>query len=771
MLFLLGAVRTNAKVKLTSTNPLFGNQEMKMRHAILFFVIVLITACSVAPPLEEATGVRDSPILINNIVERVECELAGAFNEKIREARFQWLESWTVKADLVLTINNNAGISPGVVTTSIFRNAYNFGAGPTAPGGKTIGILPQTFTFGAGVNYSESAQRSETVSFSLALRELAEREQACEALSQQEVIEGFQELGLQAGLGLREWVDSAIYPVAVGSLDAGDHPAPPSAGGAKSPAPATAPAKPTGEGVNETTAACEVLFLKYYPAFKKDFNTADDNKKKASDAILDGSDKSCSVSPQQVAFSKKAFCTYFPSRCNNTDEDELLKEAERALPEKILGEFQFDQSDMEAATNSSKSLVTSIDEKVKSSLVKARQTDTYSAVFEKYDLYHICDPSGGVRVRSELASDPSNVLRVSFVENVCREFSYLIRAQDIAHWENAKANFVSNNLKSLLTTTTVDSAIKLLKDNYNTDQPLVRISDEFSVCPTIKISSEDKCSKPDGENNWERSATHACRIANCVEGDFPACQAQRDELDAACKCKEAIKLQKEHCGEKGYSDECVKQSQGVLSNCPNNLKDVSIDLCKVLPGRVKERNPIIDGLVCDAAAGANINIYTQPANSDEEKKRAALNAKVLNTNVCKRYLSRKNIETACMTLSKIRDSAQPYIKDMSAVKRNVDILSSYLQRLAEPKVPDPPIDSISHQVQFIVTYGANVTPNWSFATLKGPAPGAASLAGVIGTRTHLLTIALGPRSAVSESVEQNRVIQNQTILLTRPPGP
>ncbi len=71
--------------------------------------------------------------------------------------------------------------------------------------------------------------------------------------------------------------------------------------------------------------------------------------------------------------------------------------------------------------------------------------------------------------------------------------------------------------------------------------------------------------------------------------------------------------------------------------------------------------------------------------------------------------------------------------------------------------PDPPMDGLLHSVQFVVTHGANVSPNWSFLVWKGPSvttPGASAT----GQRTHILNIAIGsPR-------EGDRLIQNQTVL-------
>ncbi len=73
---------------------------------------------------------------------------------------------------------------------------------------------------------------------------------------------------------------------------------------------------------------------------------------------------------------------------------------------------------------------------------------------------------------------------------------------------------------------------------------------------------------------------------------------------------------------------------------------------------------------------------------------------------------------------------------------------------------DPPIDSLLHSVQFVLTYGVSVSPNWTLLQFKGPSPTGASTGAVAGQRTHVLNIALGP---TGNNAEQNRLIQNQSV--------
>jgi len=59
---------------------------------------------------------------------------------------------------------------------------------------------------------------------------------------------------------------------------------------------------------------------------------------------------------------------------------------------------------------------------------------------------------------------------------------------------------------------------------------------------------------------------------------------------------------------------------------------------------------------------------------------------------------------------------------------------------------DPPIDTISHQVQFIIVWNASASPSWTLLHFKGPSP-SGSLFSVTQTKTHTLNLVLGPPSS------------------------
>ncbi|WP_315834444.1 hypothetical protein [Bradyrhizobium prioriisuperbiae] len=235
----------------------------------LLMIGSLLVACSTVPPLSEATGA----IPIRDIVERVKCELADSFSEKIQEPQFRWLQQWTAKVDMTLIANNLGSVTP--------VGAY------VEPLGTVSGVAQQ-FSFGAGASVSGQAIRTEAISFSLSLLELRRWRRGLLVRSAKYRLPDPCDPGLRSNLagdlGLREWVDSALSPVATRDLQAGDHPAP---GTAK--AAAIAPAVPKSANVAATKQPKEIadeaakLSKDAYAAAKK---SADEAERAATSAEL-----------------------------------------------------------------------------------------------------------------------------------------------------------------------------------------------------------------------------------------------------------------------------------------------------------------------------------------------------------------------------------------------------------------------------------------------------------------------------------------------------
>jgi hypothetical protein len=75
---------------------------------------------------------------------------------------------------------------------------------------------------------------------------------------------------------------------------------------------------------------------------------------------------------------------------------------------------------------------------------------------------------------------------------------------------------------------------------------------------------------------------------------------------------------------------------------------------------------------------------------------------------------------------------------------------------------NPPIDSIAHQVSFVVTLSGNVTPNWSLARFKGPGTGNTFASASRGF-THTLSIAMGSPSNTGNRVSDDQIRQLDTL--------
>ena len=200
-------------------------------RALLAAISFALAGCSTVPSLEQASGTPATDILIHQIVKRVKCEIADAFSSRINDPHYLWMADWTAKVDLTLQANVLAGISPNVAYTSFFKNAFNYAAGSTSLTQKTIQAVNQSFSVSAGAAYGEQAIRSEVVSFTVSLRELArwkmevEREEA-NYPDGQRICVAVNGTELNGGLGLQEWVNSALYPVEISDLRAGYHPSP-----------------------------------------------------------------------------------------------------------------------------------------------------------------------------------------------------------------------------------------------------------------------------------------------------------------------------------------------------------------------------------------------------------------------------------------------------------------------------------------------------------------------------------------------------------------
>jgi hypothetical protein len=101
-------------------------------------------------------------------------------------------------------------------------------------------------------------------------------------------------------------------------------------------------------------------------------------------------------------------------------------------------------------------------------------------------------------------------------------------------------------------------------------------------------------------------------------------------------------------------------------------------------------------------------------------------------------------------ITKLHTEAKDAGKEIDSAKDGVDAV---IKRLPL----DPPIDSLSHSVKFVVAVSGSLSPNWVLVHFRGPSANSNLLSGT-HTRTHTLSIVLGSPD------EQTRALNNLVIL-------
>jgi hypothetical protein len=116
------------------------------------------------------------------------------------------------------------------------------------------------------------------------------------------------------------------------------------------------------------------------------------------------------------------------------------------------------------------------------------------------------------------------------------------------------------------------------------------------------------------------------------------------------------------------------------------------------------------------------------------------------------------LKISCPALASTIDTVIVQIK---AAATRVAAAKGAVDKIIEALPHDPPIDSLSHSVQFVVALSGNLTPSWTLVNFKGPGASGNLLAGSY-TTTHTLAISMGSPSALPS--EQSRQLQNLVII-------
>ena len=154
---------------------------------------------------------------VDEIVRRVKCDLYEAFADRLNApAGYEWLHGWTVQANLNLIVNDQSILSPGATITQPLTAV-------TIPG--KVSNFGQSFSFGVGASWTNTATRNESITFTVSMTELMKQfggpHSDCNFPNT---------MDLRSELGLKQWVSAALTPVDVGDLRVGYHKAPKTGG-------------------------------------------------------------------------------------------------------------------------------------------------------------------------------------------------------------------------------------------------------------------------------------------------------------------------------------------------------------------------------------------------------------------------------------------------------------------------------------------------------------------------------------------------------------
>ncbi len=122
---------------------------------------------------------------------------------------------------------------------------------------------------------------------------------------------------------------------------------------------------------------------------------------------------------------------------------------------------------------------------------------------------------------------------------------------------------------------------------------------------------------------------------------------------------------------------------------------------------------------------------------------------------------RQKVKTLAQDLLKSEPNLKNEIQNLQVeaaeLGGKIDTAKNEVDAIIKDLPHDPPIDSLSHSVRFVVAVSGNLSPNWTLVNFRGPASSGSLLSGT-RTTTHTLNIVMGSPD------EQNRQLTNLVIL-------
>ena len=122
---------------------------------------------------------------------------------------------------------------------------------------------------------------------------------------------------------------------------------------------------------------------------------------------------------------------------------------------------------------------------------------------------------------------------------------------------------------------------------------------------------------------------------------------------------------------------------------------------------------------------------------------------------------RQKVKTLATDLLKTEPNLKNEIQSLqieaAELGGKIDTAKNEVDAIIKDLPHDPPINSLSHSVRFVVAASGNISPNWTLVNFRGPASSGSLLSGS-RTTTHTLNIVMGSPD------EQNRQLTNLVIL-------
>jgi hypothetical protein len=173
-----------------------------LKVRLSYLTALLVTGCTATPSIQGETA----SVPVSEIVQRVKCEIWLATRDELANPHFAFLNNWDATVDLTMIVNNQAGVNAGVSIIEPLKNVTIANKG-------TFG---QSFTLGLGGGVVGQANLTDTVSFSLALKELNSLDKGLlspRAMHYHNECQPFQDADLIGHLRLREWIAETLKPV------------------------------------------------------------------------------------------------------------------------------------------------------------------------------------------------------------------------------------------------------------------------------------------------------------------------------------------------------------------------------------------------------------------------------------------------------------------------------------------------------------------------------------------------------------------------------